>query len=99
MSLSDHEKSELSGQFVLLAELNEPEALLATVARACQRKAHEPMGRDLRQRWSNVANALIEAEIAVNAAQSPEALKLKAHMTEWSGETPTGAGEDRPLPA
>jgi hypothetical protein len=106
MSLSDQTKDQLQ----LLVDLNEPEALLATIARACRRTAQAPMSIELAQRWSNVANALFEAEAAVTALQSPERAKLEAHTAEWpvnedkpadaaeTAETsPTGAGEDRPI--
>jgi hypothetical protein len=81
MSLTQHVKDELQ----LLVELDEPEALLATLRRIAARMAE--VGRpDERKRWLNLRNALLEAEIALNAMQTPEARKLEAHMAEWEPE-------------
>lgn len=89
MSLNDHEKiGEIAQQFAMLADLNEPEALIAVLARACRRKANGAISPDLAKRWTIVANALIEAEATINAANSPDARKLEAHMAEWSGQAP-----------
>jgi hypothetical protein len=106
MSLSDQTKD----QFQLLVDLNEPEALLATMARMAARASRGLgiQGRNLSEaelkRWRNVASALIKAEAAVTALQSPERAKLEAHAAEWPptwldpyGES-TGAGVDRPIP-
>jgi hypothetical protein len=87
MPLSDNEKiGELANQFATLADLDEPEALIAVLARACRRKAQGSISPDLARRWSILANALLEAEATVNAAQSPDARKLEAHMRQWTGD-------------
>jgi hypothetical protein len=59
-----------------LIDLDEPEALLAMLQRAAQRRTGE--------RWRRVAHALMEAEATVMAAQSPDSMKLREHMAEWS---------------
>jgi hypothetical protein len=72
MPLSDNEKiGELAQQFAMLADLDEPEALIAVLTRACRRKAQGSISPDLARRWSILANALFQAEVAINAAQAP----------------------------
>lgn len=92
MPLTELDKSELARNFQLLADLNEPEALLSTLARAAERIAKRELlatiSDDEAKRWSIVANALMKAEIEVSAANSPERAKLEAHLREWSGQAP-----------
>jgi hypothetical protein len=98
MPLSDNEKiGELASQFATLADLDEPEALIAVLARACRRKAQGSISPDLAKRWRILANALLEAEVTVNFAQSPDARKLAAHMDEWTGK-PQQAAPDAERP-
>lgn len=100
MSLNDHEKiGEIANQFAMLADLEEPEALIAVLARACRRKVHGAISPDLAERWSIVANALYEAEATINAANSPEARKLKAHLRKWpANELKPSDGSCEPTP-
>ena len=87
MSLTDHEKNELAQQFAMLAEVGEPEAMVAELRKACMRKANDsrtPPNEAMR--WVTLAHALIEAEAAVNA--SPERMRQRAAQTpEWREET------------
>jgi hypothetical protein len=83
MPLGGQEKGELERQIQLLVELDEPEALLATLARAVRRMAQGLEPPESRKRWLNLANALVQAETALNAMQTPEARKLEEHMAEW----------------
>jgi hypothetical protein len=104
MPLTDQEKNELSAQLQLLADLGEPEAMVGELRKACMRKANDsrtPASEAMR--WIRLANALLEAEATVNAAQSPEAHKLAEHMRQWSGDAGQGqlhanAGQGRPGP-
>jgi hypothetical protein len=83
MPLSDNEKiGELANQFALLAELEEPEALIAVMARACRRKAQGAISPDLAKRWSILANALLEAEATVNAAHARKLAEQTAPDTQ-----------------
>ena len=89
MPLTENEKAELAEQAQLLIDAGEPEALLATLMRACARKGRDrTIAPEERRRWRIVANALTEAETTGNAAQSPEAHKLQSHMAQWSPNTP-----------
>jgi hypothetical protein len=71
MSLSDQTKEQLQ----LLVDLNEPEALLATMARLARRVADGlvigPMTPGELQRWAIVADALIKAEADIAAYETP----------------------------
>jgi hypothetical protein len=89
MPLSDNVKiGELANQFALLADLEEPEALIAVMARACRRKAQGAITPNLAKRWQILANALLEAEVTVNAAQAPDARKL-AEQAAPDAQRPT----------
>jgi hypothetical protein len=97
MSLNQQAKDQLQ----LLVDLNEPEALLATMARLARRVSDGavtggPMTPGEQKRWRNVADALVNAEAEVSAANQPARTQQPAPTAETS---PTGAGEDRPLPA
>jgi hypothetical protein len=85
MPLTDHEKTEFAGHAQLLEDMGEPEALVGALRRICERKANierTPYAEAIR--WKAAANALMEAEAAVNARLAPEARKLADHMDEWS---------------
>ena len=104
--MSGQAKAELEQQFLLAVDLNEPEALIATLHRAAARKAEDAkrglITAEEGQRWRNAANALMEAEAGVNAAQGPQAHELAEHIAEWTPtphDRPPGAGEDAPPPA
>jgi hypothetical protein len=86
--LTGQEKDELQ----LLVELDEPEAVVATLTRIAKRHALEATP-ELARRWTLLANALLQVEFALNAAQSPEALKLEAHMAEWAPQQAKPEGE------
>lgn len=100
--MGGQQKAELEQQFLLAVDLNEPEALLATLRRAAARKA-EMAARGLitveeGQRWQNVAKALLEAEATVNAATSEDSRKPKQHMAEWGGSAPPASDPPPPEP-
>jgi hypothetical protein len=96
MPLTDHEKDELAQQVRLLTELDEPEALLATLLGVAKREASKGYGAaEARERWRILANALLKAEFEVNAAQSPEARKLAEHRAQWPAQE-TNAPEPNP---
>ena len=81
-------QNELSAQFQLLGDMNEPEALLATLQRACWRAAQSrSIAPDVAKRWATVANALTEAEATVTAAQSPERASATRRKAMSSGES------------
>jgi hypothetical protein len=92
MPLTDHEKTELAGHAQMLEDMGEPEALIGALRRICERKAkgeRTPYAEAIR--WRAAANALMEAEAAVNARLTPEARKLADHMAEWSDNAPQSA--------
>jgi hypothetical protein len=95
MPLAENDKDELARSFQLLVDLNEPEALVASMARMAERiatgRALAPATDNERNRWRIVANALNEALAAVTAANGPEAQKLAAHMAQWTAGTQEGA--------
>jgi hypothetical protein len=99
MPLSDNEKiGELANQFAMLADLEEPEGLIAVMARACRRKAQGAISPDLAKRWSILANALLEAEATVNAAQSPDARKLADHLANAQSQLRPGPQYEQQAP-
>jgi hypothetical protein len=86
MPLTEHEKEGLTQQLTILLEANEPEAMLSTLQRVCERKALEgvsegPMRqmsereadrwRALAQSCQNVAQELVRFS-APRSAQTPE---------------------------
>ena len=86
MPLTDQEKQGLAQQLTILLEANEPEAMLSTLQRVCERKAFEgvsegPMRqmsereadrwRALAQSCQNVAQEFERAN-APRCAQTPE---------------------------
>jgi hypothetical protein len=76
MSLNDNEKSaDLAAQFAMLAGLNEPEAMIAALRKACERKAQGLITPNERKRWLSLANALALAEATIDASQAPERAK------------------------
>jgi hypothetical protein len=84
MPLTDREKYDLSSHAMLLGDMGEPEAFIAAMQRACERKANDrTIAPDEANRWAIAARALLEAEATINAAQSPEARKLARHMEQW----------------
>ena len=84
MPLTEHEKHEHASQVLLLGDVGEPESLLATLTRFANRKANSSRTPvDEARRWAYLANALLEAEIKLNAMQSPERAKLDAHAKQW----------------
>jgi hypothetical protein len=72
MSLSGNEKGELAQTAATLIELDEPEALLATLKRACERKALDRsqglIDDAAAARWEGLAKSLAEAETRLGAA-------------------------------
>jgi hypothetical protein len=77
----------------ILIDLDEPEALVATLQRAAKRRKGE--------RWQALAEELFKVEIALNARQQPDAQMLRKHLAEWStpGERATGASQPQPTGA
>lgn len=77
----------------ILIDLDEPEALVATLQRAAKRRKGE--------RWQALAEELFKVEIALNARLQPDAQMLRKHLSEWStpGERATGASQPQPTGA
>jgi len=71
-----------------LIEMDEPEALVATMRRTAEHKKGE--------RWQALADELLKVEIALNARQQPDAHKLREHLDEWS--TPGGRAKGNSQP-
>jgi hypothetical protein len=67
--------SELQEHARLLIDLNEPEALLESLRRLCQRKADSFLAGSIPPeeaiRWRAAASALTEAMKTINASQEP----------------------------
>jgi hypothetical protein len=77
----------------ILIDLDEPEALVATLQRAAKHRRGE--------QWQALAEELLKVEIALNARQQPDAQKLRKHLSEWStpAEHATGASQPQPTGA
>jgi len=89
MPLSQQEKDDAAEHFGLLAQLNEPEQLLASMHRLAELQARKASNTpEERKRWEIVEEALMFAEASVSAQNSPQAQKLAAHMAEWSPGQP-----------
>lgn len=63
---------ELQEHTRLLIDLNEPEALLESLKRVCQRKAAGAASSEEGQRWRTAASALTEATKSITASQEPK---------------------------
>ena len=76
MLLSDNEKTALADQLQLQADAGEPESLLATLTRFANAKANSSRTpTEEAVRWAYLATVLLEAEIKLNAMQSPDRAK------------------------
>jgi len=74
--------NELEETVETLIELDEPEALLATLQRTAKRQKGE--------RWQALADELMKAEVALNYRRQPQ------RATGASQPQPTGADHDKP---
>jgi hypothetical protein len=66
------EEQELAESTRLLIELNEPEALLLSLQRTCQRKADSGIPPEEAQRWRVAASALTAALATIASSQFPQ---------------------------
>lgn len=74
MPLSDQDKTEARDAIALALELNEPETLIESLRRLCERKAQEPLiGDNERARWNNARHALGDVAIELERSQAPQA--------------------------
>ena len=81
---------ELQETVETLIDLDEPEALVATLRQAAKRKRGE--------RWQALADELLNVEAALNARQQPDARKLRAHIEEWAPPANRATGDSQPQP-
>lgn len=87
MGLSDNEKADAKSAIALALELNEPEAMLESLRRACERKANEPLlGDSERNRWQAAAHALGDVVIELNRANAPQAKATEPVEPNFSAE-------------
>lgn len=99
MPLSDKEKTEARDAIGLALELNEPESMIESLRRLCERKAAEPgiwteaHGFSLttdneRERWRNAAEALDSVAKELELANAPQA---RANEAQSAPDTPSAA--------
>lgn len=88
--LSDADRTEARDSIALALELNEPEALIESLRRMCERKAAEKLIHPNEgNRWKNAADALTEALAVVAAANAPP--------PRADSPSPDGRPSDRPM--
>ena len=66
------EEQELAESTRLMIELNEPEALLLSLQRTCQRRADSGIPPEEAQRWGAAASALSQALATIATSQFPQ---------------------------
>jgi hypothetical protein len=97
--MTDNDKEELRLQAETLLDLDEPEALLASLKRAATRKAATLAGSPEAKRWQDAATALERAQCDLNRAGQPPP-NLQPNTQQAASQHPTqGAQQTQSNPA